>query len=150
LPLLSLPSCSDQVAARLTLGLLCWLCFRRFNSAVAVKFGEAAGACVAVVCSLQFHLPFYLSRTLPNVFALCVVLLALGAWLREKIPRALGLLTLATVVFRCDVVVLLAPLTLQLLLTRRVGPIGVVSSGLKWAVPSVLLSVAVDSAMWAR
>eukprot|EP00904_Undaria_pinnatifida_P006955 jgi/Undpi1/338/HiC_scaffold_1.g00334.m1 len=141
---------ASQVAARLTLGLLCWLCFRRFNKAAALKFGEGAAACAAVVWSLQFHLPFYLSRTLPNVFALCVVLLGLEAWLRDKVPRTLGLLTLATVVFRCDVVVLLAPLTLQLLLTRRVGPVGVVSTGIKWAIPSVLLSVAVDSALWGR
>lgn len=40
------------------------------------------------------------------------------AWLRDNVPRALGLFTLATFVFRCDVVVLLGPLTLQLLLTR--------------------------------
>lgn len=48
----------------------------------------------------------------------CCLCVCAQAWLRDKVARALGLLTLATVVFRCDVVVLLAPLTLQLLLTR--------------------------------
>lgn len=62
--------------ARLMLGMLCWLAFRRFNAAVGAKFGNLAATCSATVWSLQFHLPFYLTRTLPNVFALCVVLLA--------------------------------------------------------------------------
>lgn len=62
---------------RLALGLLCWLSFRRFNSAVASRFGDSPAGCAAAVWALQFHLPFYLSRTLPNVFALCVILLAL-------------------------------------------------------------------------
>lgn len=42
------------------------------------------------------------------------------AWLRDDVPRSLGWFTLATFVFRCDVLVLLGPLTLQLLLTRCV------------------------------
>ncbi|CAN0198666.1 unnamed protein product [Pylaiella littoralis] len=141
---------ASQIAVRLVLGLLCWLSFRRFNSAVALRFGDSPAGWAAAVWALQFHLPFYLSRTLPNVFALCVILLALQAWLRDDVPRTLGLFTLATVVFRCDVVVLLGPLTLQLLLTGRVRPLGVILTGLKWAIPSVLASVLLDSALWGR
>lgn len=68
---------NKQIAVRLVLGLLCWLSFRRFNSAVALRFGDSPAGWAAAVWALQFHLPFYLSRTLPNVFALCVILLAL-------------------------------------------------------------------------
>lgn len=141
---------SSQIIARLVLGFLSWMAFRRFNAAAAVKFGDAAAAWAAVVWMLQFHLPFYLSRTLPNVFALCIVLLGLTEWLRDKVPRALGFLTLATVVCRCDVVVLLAPLTLQLLLSRQISPVGVIAIGLKWGLISLAATVAVDSAMWGR
>eukprot|EP00752_Nemacystus_decipiens_P012960 g11469.t1 len=141
---------ASQIAVRLVLGLMCWVAFRRFNSAAALRFGDSAAAWAAAAWTLQFHLPFYLSRTLPNVFALCVVLLALQAWLRDNVARALGLFTLATFVFRCDVLVLLGPLTLQLLLTRRVTVAGVVLTGFKWAIPSVLASVLVDSVLWGR
>ncbi|CAM9873205.1 unnamed protein product, partial [Ectocarpus sp. 12 AP-2014] len=141
---------ASQVAARLALGLLCWLAFRRFNSAVASRFGDAPAGWAAGVWALQFHLPFYMSRTLPNVFALCVVLLALQAWLRDNVPRALGLFTVATLVFRCDVVVLLGPLTLQLLLTGRVRPLDVIMAGLKWGIPSLVASFLLDSALWGR
>ncbi|CAN0092598.1 unnamed protein product [Ectocarpus sp. 6 AP-2014] len=141
---------ASQVAARLALGLLCWLAFRRFNSAVAFRFGDAPAGWAAGVWALQFHLPFYMSRTLPNVFALCVVLLALQAWLRDNVPRALGLFTVATLVFRCDVVVLLGPLTLQLLLTGRVRPLEVITAGLKWGIPSLVASFLLDSSLWGR
>ncbi|CAM9137083.1 unnamed protein product [Ectocarpus sp. 4 AP-2014] len=141
---------ASQVAARLALGLLCWLAFRRFNSAVAFRLGDAPAGWAAGVWALQFHLPFYMSRTLPNVFALCVVLLALQAWLRDNVPRALGLFTVATLVFRCDVVVLLGPLTLQLLLTGRVRPLEVITAGLKWGIPSLVASFLLDSALWGR
>eukprot|EP00903_Cladosiphon_okamuranus_P016835 g15525.t2 len=141
---------TSQIVVRLALGLVCWVAFRRFNSAAALRFGDSVAAWAAAAWTLQFHLPFYLSRTLPNVFALCVVLLALEAWLRDNVPRTLGMFTLATFVFRCDVVVLLGPLTLQLLLTRRIRLVGVVFTGFKWAIPSVLASVLVDSLLWGR
>ncbi|CAN0481725.1 unnamed protein product [Ectocarpus sp. 12 AP-2014] len=91
-----------------------------------------------------------MSRTLPNVFALCVVLLALQALLRDNVPRALGLFSVATLVFRCDVVVLLGPLTLQLLLTGQVRPLEVITAGLKWGIPSLVASFLLDSALWGR
>ena len=36
--------------------------------------------CISV--ALQFHLPFYASRTLPNTFALALTNLACAAWVR--------------------------------------------------------------------
>jgi alpha-1,6-mannosyltransferase len=69
-----LPGTSSQVLARGCLGLLGWLAFRKFRRGVALLWGGVAGACLGLVCSVQFHLPFYLTRTLPNTMALVVLL----------------------------------------------------------------------------
>ncbi len=48
--------------------------------------------------AMQFHLPFYMSRTLPNTFALAVLGLAIADWIEAKHPRRLvSLLAFATV-----------------------------------------------------
>ena len=48
--------------------------------------------------AMQFHLPFYMSRTLPNTFALAVLGFATADWLEARHPRRLiSLLAFATV-----------------------------------------------------
>lgn len=47
-------------------------------------FGPPAGACFALLALLQFHLPFYASRLLPNTFALATSSLALAYWLERR------------------------------------------------------------------
>jgi alpha-1,6-mannosyltransferase len=70
----------DQYIVRGTLGLLAWLCFRRFRQGVSAYFGETTGGCLGVVFALQFHLPFYITRTLPNTFALLLLMVGYGHW----------------------------------------------------------------------
>ncbi|KAG5190839.1 Dolichyl-P-Man:Man(7)GlcNAc(2)-PP-dolichyl-alpha-1,6-mannosyltransferase, family GT22 [Tribonema minus] len=144
------PLHASQVAARLCLGLLSWLAFRHYNTGVARCFGSDAAAGTALVTALQFHLPYYMSRTLPNALALCVVLVALGQWLRGRSLRALGLLTAATALFRCDVLLLLGPLALQELLARRVTFSAGVRTGMLAGALTLLLTVPVDSYFWQR
>eukprot|EP00611_Tribonema_gayanum_P002061 TRINITY_DN11513_c0_g1_i3.p2 TRINITY_DN11513_c0_g1~~TRINITY_DN11513_c0_g1_i3.p2 ORF type:complete len:363 (-),score=54.15 TRINITY_DN11513_c0_g1_i3:545-1633(-) len=144
------PLHASQVAARLCLGLLSWLAFRHYNTGVARCFGSDAAAGTALVTALQFHLPYYMSRTLPNTLALCVVLIALGQWLRGRSLRALGLLTAATALFRCDVLLLLGPLALQELLARRVTFSAGIRTGIVAGALTLLLTVPIDSYFWRR
>ncbi|CAI5744707.1 unnamed protein product [Peronospora destructor] len=97
-----------------------------------------------------FHLLFYMSRTLPNTYALGFVLIALGFWLRGKWQRSVFLFTFATVVFRGDTVVLFAPVVLNMLLSRRVSFFRMMSWGLLAGIVSLTATVLVDSYFWQR
>lgn len=78
-------------------GLLVWS-LAQLRSVVDRRFGQLVGACFLLLTALQFHLPFYMSRPLPNVMALAVTNLGLADWLAGGRPlRAVALLTFATV-----------------------------------------------------
>lgn len=96
------------------------MAFLCFKYGVSVQFGRRAAQLVVVLTAAQFHLCFYMSRTLPNTFALLFCLVAFGLWLRGRAYPAICLVGAAMVVFRCDMLVLLAPLVLQLLLSQEV------------------------------
>ena len=56
------------------------------------------GSLLLGITAIQFHLPFYMSRTLPNTFATCLACLALGDWISRAHPRrAIVLLVFGTV-----------------------------------------------------
>ena len=115
-------------------------------------------------------MPFYASRTLPNTLALVLTNLGLSFWLRanssgggatagagqqrqrQRTPAvaAIALLTAAAVVFRGDVLLLLAPAGLQLLIARRIGVAAGLGVGAAAAGASLAATVAVDSLFWRR
>ncbi|RLN87489.1 hypothetical protein BBJ28_00004805 [Nothophytophthora sp. Chile5] len=125
-----------QYAARWTLGALTAAALVFFSDGVGQRFGRDASRFLLLICACQFHLIFYMSRTLPNTYAL---------W-----QRCVFLFTLTTVVFRGDTVLLFAPLLLNMLLSRRVSFFQLVWWGISSGVVSLALTVAVDSYFWQR
>lgn len=67
---------------------------------------------LTLVTCCQFHLPFYMSRPLANTFAMMGTNIAHGFWLRGQHAWCVSALAFTTIVFRCDVIVLAAPLLL--------------------------------------
>lgn len=150
LELLDLPRIYSQYCVRLSLGVCSWMSFTLFSNAVSCRFGPRAGSLTCILAALQFHIPFYMSRTLPNTFALIGCLLAYSMWLNGRGLRALLVIAVAMMIFRCDLLMLLAPLTLQLLFSREVPFWLTAFLGIGTSVLAVFLSVAVDSVFWQR
>lgn len=147
----SLPKIWVQVAFRIVLGAANVASFALLKSAAAEAFGNHTATCFALLTASQFHLPFYMSRPLPNSLALVVTTAGLAAWLRGGRPyRAIGLLTFAAVVFRCDAILLAGLVGLHLLATRQVSFLAGMCAGAAAAVTGLALSVGVDSFFWQR
>lgn len=55
---------------RMVLSVLVLLAFRRFRISVEKSFGRSVALWLVAITATQFHFVYYLSRTLPNIFAL--------------------------------------------------------------------------------
>jgi alpha-1,6-mannosyltransferase len=154
-----------QVIMRMILGAASTFSLHRFHSVVGKNFGNGVAACASVLTLAQFHLAFYASRPLPNIFAFVLTTFALSLWLEERkglrISRsvldamAVALVSMVVVVFRCDNILLLAPLGLHVTLFRATGLydaslriIGNVMSMVTAMVIFAYVSITIDSKYW--
>ena len=79
---LALPDLYKQIACRVVLGMVSWISFVHFRNGVSFRFGTRASQLSGVLTSFQFHICFYMSRSLPNIFALALCLNAFAFWLK--------------------------------------------------------------------
>ena len=57
-------------SVRFSLGVISLFAFSKFRSSISLTFGSDVGVFLALITASQFHLLFYLSRPLPNTFAI--------------------------------------------------------------------------------
>ncbi|EGF98578.1 family 22 glycosyltransferase [Melampsora larici-populina 98AG31] len=111
-----------------------------FGLCTRYVFGNSIGMMTIILSSLQFHLPFYSSRTLPNMFAF-----SLGPLLRCG-----SLLSLAAVIFRLELLALLFPITLFSLISRSVSIWEVLTRGFLVVFAALEVTVPLDSYFWQK
>ncbi|KAJ8565544.1 hypothetical protein K7X08_008120 [Anisodus acutangulus] len=148
--LLHLPKLYSLYAVRLVLGGIVLSTLRFFRIQIKKKFGSQVEAFFIILTTSQFHLLFYCTRPLPNILAFALVNLAYGFWFNGSLYAALNCMVFATLVFRCDILLLIAPLGLELLLTKSVSFWKALTSCLAAAFLSIGLTVLVDSFIWRR
>ncbi|KAJ8302187.1 hypothetical protein KUTeg_021174, partial [Tegillarca granosa] len=96
-----------QYIVRLFLGLFVLMGLITFSNAVRERFDADIRRCFYFITISQFHFMFYMSRPLPNIFALGLVLLALGAWMRQQYVRFFWFSGAAILVFRAELALFL-------------------------------------------
>ncbi|XP_052171411.1 dol-P-Man:Man(7)GlcNAc(2)-PP-Dol alpha-1,6-mannosyltransferase isoform X2 [Diospyros lotus] len=148
--LLHFPKIYSLLSVRLVLGCIILSTLRFFRTQIRNKFGHQVEAFFVILTAVQFHLLFYCTRPLPNILALGLVNLGYGNWLKGNFYAALNCLIFATIIFRCDMLLLLCPLGLEFLLTKSIS----FWKALKYCIGAALfclgLTMLVDTIMWRR
>ncbi|CCM00069.1 uncharacterized protein FIBRA_02096 [Fibroporia radiculosa] len=147
-----------QIIVRLVLATLNAFAFCLLRRAVSRRFGGPTGVLFALLTCTQFHLPFWVGRTLPNMFALFPVNLAHYLLInrapnslyppRHSLHAALALLVFTATVFRSEVLLLLGPMALHALIWGHTSITKLVMVGLVSVLASAGLTIGVDSYFW--
>ncbi|XP_034604509.1 dol-P-Man:Man(7)GlcNAc(2)-PP-Dol alpha-1,6-mannosyltransferase isoform X2 [Setaria viridis] len=148
--LLHVPKFYSLLTVRLLLSFVTLLSLRLLRVQVKKKFGHQAEVFFVILTAIQFHLLFYSSRPLPNIFALALVNLAYSLWFNGSNLCTLQALIAAAIIFRCDIILLLGPIGLALLLSRSVSLLEAVKYCVSTALICIGFTVLIDSIMWRR
>ncbi|KAE8351917.1 Alg9-like mannosyltransferase family-domain-containing protein [Aspergillus coremiiformis] len=150
-----------QLLARAILGLFNALSLLSFAFGLRRAFGKTPAIWYLLYQASQFHVLYYASRTLSNMFAFGLSTLAMRYLLQEHSQPAnakvytnrcrlsLCLLTIAGIIFRSELALFLATHTIFLFLTGRIGVRHeIIPAGLVGLLIGLGSTVLVDSFFW--
>ncbi|KAB5579879.1 alpha-1,6-mannosyltransferase subunit [Coniochaeta sp. 2T2.1] len=148
-----------QTVVRLVLGMLNALALVVLKRNLARAHGKGAGRWFALLQASQFHVPFYASRTLGNMFAFGLTTWSLSLLLptpstsspsttfrRQRL--SITLLVFAAVIFRSEVAILLLTTSLHLLLAPETHLAILIPPFCISFLMALLISVPLDSLLW--
>ncbi|KAJ8502694.1 hypothetical protein ONZ45_g11520 [Pleurotus djamor] len=155
-----------QVIVRLVLASINAFGLILIRRAVSSRFGHKTSRIFTLLTVSQFHLLFWMGRTLPNMFALFPVNLSTSILIspyrnayaqRRASLKAICILVFTTIIFRAELALLLAPIVVQHLY-RAIYRSGTFFSTVKQlimvggltAAVSIALTTVVDSYFWGR
>ncbi|KAF0293320.1 putative Dol-P-Man:Man(7)GlcNAc(2)-PP-Dol alpha-1,6-mannosyltransferase [Amphibalanus amphitrite] len=137
-------------AVRFVLGAVSVAAFYRFRQSVEQVFGRPVAVWLVCITVTQFHFMFYLSRALPNMMAMPLVLMAVSCWMRQEHTPFLWWSGAAVLLFRAELTMLLGILLLMELVTGRLPLLRCLKVCILAGLALLLLSFTVDSLFWRR
>uniref|UniRef100_A0A2P2HXZ8 Mannosyltransferase n=1 Tax=Hirondellea gigas TaxID=1518452 RepID=A0A2P2HXZ8_9CRUS len=148
--LLGISKLYSQYIVRLALAWLVVMSWRRFHKQVKSSFGVGVAGWFTAITVTQFHFIYYLSRTLPNTFALVCAVLVFSYWLEQDHWKFVLTSGIGIIIFRIDLIMLLAPMLLHDLYTHRLPLIRLLQWVLTVGAAVLFLTVSIDSLFWGR
>ncbi|XP_078035464.1 alg12 alpha-1,6-mannosyltransferase [Augochlora pura] len=139
-----------QYVVRAVLGLLVISMLKLYRDALQSIFGLQFSKWFVAITVTQYHFLYYLSRPLPNIMAMPLVLLALFGWLKQSHIIFIWSSAAAIIIFRAELAMLLGLFLLYDIANKKLT----IPRLLKIAVPAgiffLTLTVTIDSIFWRR
>ncbi|XP_038206553.1 dol-P-Man:Man(7)GlcNAc(2)-PP-Dol alpha-1,6-mannosyltransferase-like [Zerene cesonia] len=139
-----------QYVVRLTLALTVIAAWSRLRNTLQKLYGNTFAWWFTTITASQYHFMFYMSRPLPNIMALPLVLLAFDGWLSGKYKQFIISAGAAIVIFRSELAMLFGVFLLIDLYFKKIT----IFEFMKIVAPAgaglVLLTVVIDSIFWGR
>ncbi|XP_066249704.1 dol-P-Man:Man(7)GlcNAc(2)-PP-Dol alpha-1,6-mannosyltransferase isoform X1 [Euwallacea similis] len=139
-----------QYIGRSVLALIIVICFKKMCNTLEKQFGMRWLQWFIAVTVTQSHFMFYMSRPLPNIMALPLVLLALEGWLRGDSKSFILFSGAAIIIFRAELALFLGILLLYDLYYDRISIKRLLQIAAPGGTAFLLLSVVIDSIFWRR
>lgn len=140
----------SQYVVRAVLGTTVIFAFQTYRLAIEKELGKVTTTWLSLITASQFHFMYYLSRPLPNTFALILTLLAYGYWIRQKHLHLIVTTAAAVIIFRGEVAILLGFILLAELTARRLKIKDLLKYGISSGLVMLAMTVSVDSYFWQR
>ncbi|KAM9968606.1 hypothetical protein ACTFIW_007756 [Dictyostelium discoideum] len=144
---------------RLMLGTISCISIMIFKRSISKRYGNQVAFWFTLITVSQFHLMFYISRPLPNIFALILVIIGYSFWLNDdgngngngSIDWMIMVLTIAIFIFRSEILILAGPIVLScLFLQKNLKFHRFLIIGIFTALISIVFTVFIDSYFWRR
>ncbi|XP_063367350.1 dol-P-Man:Man(7)GlcNAc(2)-PP-Dol alpha-1,6-mannosyltransferase [Cydia amplana] len=139
-----------QYVVRLVLALTVIGAWSRLRNTLQKQFGNTFAWWFTLITVTQYHFMFYMSRPLPNILALPLVLLAFEGWISGKHKQFLISAGASMIIFRSELAVLFALFLVIDLYFKKIDFQTLLKIVLPAGAGLVALTVVVDSVFWGR
>ncbi|KAK9310038.1 hypothetical protein QLX08_000511 [Tetragonisca angustula] len=139
-----------QYVVRATLGLLIIGTLKLYKDALQSIFGLQFTKWLVAITVTQYHFMYYLSRPLPNIMAMPLVLLALCGWLKQSHTMFIWSSAAAIIIFRAELAMLLGLFLLYDIANKKLTILRLFKIAVPAGILFLMLTVMIDSIFWRR
>jgi len=140
-----------QILSRVLLSTLFTCSYYCLSEAISKFHGHSVSKWVTLLTVSQFHFIFYSSRTLPNTFALILVIAIFSTWIKRKWTQMIFFIAFTVLVIRFETILLFFwILSYEVFYTHQLKIFHVFKVGIPSGLLCLLFTILFDSYMWSK